>query len=145
MFKDNINLSNNFQDNLQILKNKQKESYMDSLTNYYKNLCEQLQAQVNYLEQTILEAQRGTEDVIIDDAETDEGEYIPTLYGHLAKGKGAKRGRKVTIEPGNAIPGESKQTEIHHAIQLAKGDADRNNIYKTGKAIKVNKSHMRRA
>ena len=118
---------------------------MDYLTNYYKNLCEQLQAKVNYLEQTILEAQRSTEDVIIDDAETDEGEYTPTLIGHLAKGKGSKRGRTVKIEPGNAIPGESKQTEIHHARELASGDADKNNIYTTGKAIKVNKSEMRKS
>jgi hypothetical protein len=97
----------------------------------------------------ILEAQRktkrNTEDVIIDDAETEEGEYTPTLQGRLAKGKGAKRGRQVDIEPGRAIPGESKQTEIHHAIELANGDADKNNIYKTGKAIKVNKSEIRRA
>ena len=118
---------------------------MNYLTNFYKNLCEQLQAKVNYLEQTILEGQKDTEDVIIDDAETEEGEYTPTLIGRIAKGKGAKRGRTVKIEPGNAIPGESKQTEIHHAVQLANGDADKNNIYTTGKAIKVNKSQMHKA
>lgn len=97
------------------------------------------------MEQTILEAQKDTEHVIIDDAETEEGEYTPTLIGRLAKGKGAKRGRTVEIEPGRAIPGESKQTEIHHAIELANGDADKDNIYKTGKAIKVNKSEIRKA
>lgn len=115
---------------------------MDYLTNYYKNLSEQLQAKVNYLEQTILEAQRSTEDVIIDDAETDEGEYTPTLIGHLAKGKGAKRGRPVRIEPGKAIPGVKKQTEVHDAIEFANGDADANNIYTTGKPIKVLRSSI---
>jgi hypothetical protein len=118
---------------------------MNYLTNYYKNLSEQLQEKVNYLEKIILEAQRETEHVIIDDAETEEGEYTPTLQGRLAKGKGAKRGRQVDIEPGDAIPGESKQTEIHHAVELANGDADKDNIYKTGKAIKVNKSSIRNA
>ena len=102
---------------------------MNYLTNYYKNLSEQLQEKVNFLNQAILEAQRETEDVIIDDAEREEGEDIPTLQGRLAKGKGAKRGRQVDIEPGRAIPGESKQTEIHHAQELASGDADKNNIY----------------
>jgi len=94
--------------------------------------------------QRLLEKVRETEDVIIDDAETDEGEYTPTLQGRLAKGKGQKKGRQVDIEPGRAIPGVSKETEIHHAIELANDDADKNNIYKTGKAIKVNKSEMRR-
>jgi hypothetical protein len=93
----------------------------------------------------ILEAQRETEDVIIDAAEREEGEDTPTLQGRLAKGKGSKRGRQVNIEPGRAIPGESKQTEIHDAHELASGDADKNNIYTTGKAIKVNKSHIRKA
>jgi hypothetical protein len=36
---------------------------MNYLTNYYKNLSEQLQEKVNFLNQTILEAQRKTEDV----------------------------------------------------------------------------------
>lgn len=49
MFKDNLNLSNNLQDNLYILKNKQKQSNMDYLTNFYKNRCDQLQEQVNRL------------------------------------------------------------------------------------------------
>lgn len=94
--------------------------------------------------QRLLEAQRETEDVIIDDAERDEGEYHPTLQGRLAKGKGSKRGRQVNIEPGRAIVGVSKETEISDAHELADDDADKNNIYKTGKAIKVNKSEIRR-
>ena len=94
--------------------------------------------------QRLLEAQRETEDVIIDDAERDEGEYHPTLQGRLAKGKGSKRGRQVNIEPGRAIVGVSKETEISDAHELADDDADKNNIYKTGKALKVNKSEIRR-
>ena len=94
--------------------------------------------------QRLLEKVRETEDVIIDDAETDEGEYTPTLQGRLAKGKGSKRGRQVDIEPGRAIPGVSKETEIHHAIELANDDADKNNIYTTGRPLKVKKSEIRR-
>jgi len=118
---------------------------MNYLTNYYKNLSEQLQEKVNHLQNLISEAQKETEDVIIDDAERDEGEYHPTLQGRLAKGKGSKRGRQVNIEPGRAIVGVSKETEINDAHELANGDADKDNIYKTGKAIKVNKSEIRKA
>lgn len=115
MFKDHLIFSNNIQDAARQIAAKQ-----------------------------ILEAQRDTEDVIIDDAEREEGEYTPTLIGRLAKGKGSKRGRTVTIEPGRAIPGESKQTEIHHAVELANGDADKNNIYTSGKPLRVNKSEIRK-
>jgi len=117
---------------------------MNYLTTHYKNLAEQLQEKVNHLQNLISEAQKETEDVIIDDAERDEGEYHPTLQGHLAKGKGSKRGRQVNVEPGRAIPGVSKETEIGDAHELADDDADKNNIYKTGKAIKVNKSEIKR-
>jgi len=112
--------------------------------NIVKNLSEQLRAKVNRLQNLISEAQKETEDVIIDDAERDEGEYHPTLQGRLAKGKGSKRGRQVNIEPGRAIVGVSKETEIGDAHELADDDADKNNIYKTGKALKVNKSEIRR-
>lgn len=94
--------------------------------------------------QRLVEKARETEDVIIDDAETDEGEYIPTLQGRLAKGKGKKRGQQVDVEPGRAIVGVSKETEIHHAIELAGGDADKNNIYTTGRPLKVKTSEIRR-
>jgi len=119
---------------------------MNYLTNYYKNLSEQLQDQVNYLQKMILEVQkenkRNTEKVIVTDAETPEGEYLPVLQGHYASGKGAKRGRYVEFDAGDAIPGESKQTEIHHAIELANGDADKDNIYTTGKPIKVRRKEI---
>jgi len=94
--------------------------------------------------QRLLEKARETEDVIIDDAERDEGEYHPTLQGRLAKGKGKKRGRQVDVEPGRAIVGVSKETEINDAHELADDDADKNNIYTTGKPLKVRKSEMRR-
>ena len=94
--------------------------------------------------QRLVEKARETEDVIIDDAETDEGEYIPTLQGRLAKGKGKKRGQQVDVEPGRAIVGVDKETEIHHAIELAGGDADKNNIYTTGRPLKVKTSEIKR-
>jgi hypothetical protein len=85
---------------------------------------------------------RKTEKVIVHGAERDEGEYMPNLQGSLASGKGAKRGRQVDVEPGRAIPGVPKQTQIHHAIELAGGDSDKNNIYGTGKPMKVRKSEI---
>ena len=94
--------------------------------------------------QRLLEKARETEDVIIDDAERNEGEYHPTLQGRLAKGKGKKRGRQVDVEPGRAIVGVSKETEINDAHELADDDADKNNIYRTGRPLKVRKSEIRR-
>lgn len=111
---------------------------MDYLTNYYKNLSEQLQERINNLEKLI--EKRETEEVIIDDSVRDEGEYHPTLQGRLAKGKGSKKGRFVNVEPGNALPGVSKQAEVHDAHELADEDATGNNVWNTKKPIKVNKS-----
>jgi hypothetical protein len=125
------------------LPNLQDNATMNYLTQHYKNLSEQLQTKVNHLHQ-LLEKAKETEDVIIDDAERDEGEYHPTLQGRLAKGKGKKRGRQVDVEPGRAIVGVSKETEITHAHELADDDADKNNIYRTGRPLKVYKSEMRR-
>ena len=133
-----------FPNDFQNLPNLQDNATMNYLTQHYKNLAEQLQTKVNHLQNLISEAQRETEDVIIHDAERPEGEYHPTLQGVLAKGKGKKRGRQVDVEPGNAIVGVSKETEIGDAHELADDDADKNNIYKTGKALKVNKSEIRR-
>ena len=94
--------------------------------------------------QRLFEKARETEDVIIHDAERPEGEYHPTLQGVLAKGKGKKRGRQVDVEPGNAIVGVSKETEIGDAHELADDEADNNNIYKTGKPLKVKTSEIKR-
>jgi hypothetical protein len=132
-----------FPNDFQNLPNLQDNATMNYLTQHYKNLSEQLQTKVSHLEK-LLEKARETEDVIIDDAERDEGEYNPTLQGRLAKGKGKKRGRQVDVEPGRAIVGVSKETEINDAHELADDDADKNNIYRTGKPLKVRKSEIKR-
>jgi hypothetical protein len=132
-----------FPNDFQNLPNLQDNATMNYLTQHYKNLSEQLQAKVNHLNQ-LLEVKRTTEKVIFHDAERPEGEYHPTLQGYLATGKGKKRGRQVDVEPGRAIVGVSKETEITHAHELADDDADKNNIYTTGRPLKVNKSEIRR-
>ena len=73
-----------------------------------------------------------TVEVIIDDSERDEGEYHPTIKGRL------RDGTFVDIEPGQALAGESEQTEIHHAHEFADGDHDENNVW-AGKTHKVHK------
>lgn len=89
------------------------------------------------------EATRKTEKVTFHDAVRDLGEYNPTAQGFFASGKGAKRGRQVDVIPGGgAIVGVSNQTQIGDAHELADGEADRNNIYKTGKPLKVNKRQI---
>lgn len=89
------------------------------------------------------EATRKTEKVTFHDAVRDQGEYNPTAQGFLASGKGAKRGRQVDVIPGGgAIVGVSNQTQIGDAHELADGEADRDNIYKTGKPLKVNKRQI---
>jgi hypothetical protein len=115
---------------------------MNYLSNYYKNLSEQLQAKVNHLNQ-LLEVKRTTEKVKFHGAERPEGEYHPTLQGTLT-GKGAKGRTEVDVEPGRAIVGVSKETEINDAHELADDDADKNNIYTTGRPLKVKKSEIRR-
>ena len=109
---------------------------MNYLTNYYKNLSEQLQEKVNHL-QKLLEAneEEDTVEVTIDDSERDEGEYHPTIKGRLSDGT------FVHIEPGQAIAGESKQTEIHHAHEFANEVHDKNNVW-AGKTLKVNKKSI---
>jgi hypothetical protein len=92
--------------------------------------------------QLILEVQketkkRNTEKVIVTGAETPEGEYLPVLQGYYASGKGAKRGTYVEFDAGDAIPGVPRQTEHHDAVEFAAGEADANNIFATGKPIKV--------
>ena len=122
--------------------NLQQNANMNYLTQHYKNLSEQLQAKVNDLNQ-LLEKVRTTEKVRFHGAERDEGEYHPTLQGTLT-GKGAKGRRQVDVEPGRAIVGVSKETEINDAHELADDDADKNNIYRTGRPLKVRKSEIRR-
>lgn len=68
---------------------------MNYLTNYYKNLSEQLQERVNKLEQMIKEAK--TVMVDVDDIEGTPGERI--IVGRLASGKGAQKTRTVYFDP----------------------------------------------
>lgn len=80
---------------------------MNYLTNYYKNLSEQLQERVNHL-QKLLE-KRETEDVLVTGYEvTGHGPTKPSemkIHGVLTKGKGAKRGREVVVDAGDAYAG----------------------------------------
>jgi hypothetical protein len=105
MFNDHLNLSNNFQDNLQILKKQQQQSNMDSLTNYYRNLCEQLQQQVDYLENLFEYRTTKTQRVDIHDIERGH-EDVPLIHGRVvtkkgnAAGKGAAKERNVGFYPG---------------------------------------------
>jgi hypothetical protein len=89
---------------------------MDYLTNYYKNLCEQLQDKLNYLEQMIAEARRGTVMVDVDDIERDEG-GDRIIVGRLASGKGAKTDRTITFYP-------QKEHDMDDYRNAAKIDAE---------------------
>ena len=79
---------------------------MNYLTNYYKNLSEQLQEELNNLENVILEYRKTkTQKVRIDDIEND-GEEVPLIHGTVVTkrgnpaGKGAAKDRAVAFYPG---------------------------------------------
>ena len=109
---------------------------MDYLTNYYKNLCEQLQEQVNHIEAVLAEARRMTRDVmdvntgkmvptrqveVQDWLENDSGyERMPTVWGQYTdnRGKGSQKNRKVSFIPGNSLPGVVRVKEIEDAEEL---------------------------
>lgn len=84
---------------------------MQYLTNYYKNLSEHLQEQVNYLENLILEYRKtSTQRVDIHDIERG-GEDVPLIHGRIVTkkgnlaGKGAAKQRDVGFYPGmGAMP-----------------------------------------
>jgi hypothetical protein len=84
---------------------------MNYLTNYYKNLSEQLQAQVNQLQNLILEyTKTPTRYVSADDVER-TGEDSPLIHGRVvtkkgnAAGKGAAKEKNVGFYPGmGAMP-----------------------------------------
>lgn len=80
---------------------------MNYLTNYYKNLSEQLQERVNHL-QKLLE-KRETEDVLVTGYKvTGHGPTTPSemeIFGRLSKGKGAKRGKEVIVKAGDVYAG----------------------------------------
>lgn len=79
---------------------------MNYLTNYYKNLSEQLQEELNNLENVILEYRKTkTQKVRIDDIGW-EGEEVPLIHGTVVTkkgnpaGKGAAKDREVAFYPG---------------------------------------------
>jgi len=79
---------------------------MNYITNYYKNLSEQLQEQVNHLENLILEYRKTkTQRVDIDDIERGH-EEVPLIHGRIVTkqgnpaGKGAAKERAVGFYPG---------------------------------------------
>jgi hypothetical protein len=87
---------------------------MNYLTNYYKNLSEQLQEQVNQLEALIAEAKRvdpktgkaiSTREIRVTDYLSDSGEDVPLVMGEYAdgKGKGAQKTKEVRMYPGRAF------------------------------------------
>jgi len=86
---------------------------MNYLTNYYKNLSEQLQEQVNHLEALLAEA--NTRLVDVGDVEhVGQGEY--TIVGKIAdgKGKGAQKTRGVYFEPEIGRP----MSDYHNAARI---------------------------
>jgi hypothetical protein len=80
---------------------------MNYLTNYYKNLSEQLQEKVNHL-QKLLE-KRETEEVLVTGYKvTGQGPTTPSkmkILGRFTKGKGSKRGREVEVDAGDVYAG----------------------------------------
>jgi len=79
---------------------------MNYLTNYYKNLSEQLQEELNNLENVILEYRKTkTQRVDITDIEN-VGEEVPMIHGRVVTkkgkpaGKGAAKERDVAFYPG---------------------------------------------
>jgi len=107
---------------------------MNDLTNYYKNLSEQLQEQVNQLENMLDEARRMTRDirdvntgnmvptrkVEIEDWDPYTGEDVPLVMGKYAdnKGKGSQKNRRVSFYPGSSLPGEKRAKESMDASEL---------------------------
>jgi hypothetical protein len=91
---------------------------MNYLTNYYRNLSEQLQEKVNYLENLILEyKKKPIEKVDIRDVEV-TGEDVPMLHGRIVTkrgnpaGKGAAKEKNVTFYPGmGSMPNYSGNDE----------------------------------
>ena len=101
---------------------------MNYLTNYYKNLSEQLQEELNNLENVILEYRKTkTQKVRIDDIEND-GEEVPLIHGTVVTkkgnpaGKGAAKDKAVAFYPGmGSMPnygGASVQNDVADAEEV---------------------------
>jgi hypothetical protein len=91
-----------------------ERKFMNYLTNYYKNLSEQLQEQINQLEALIAEAKRvdpktgktiSTREIKVTDYISDSGEEVPLVIGQYSdgKGKGAQKTKEVRMYPGRAF------------------------------------------
>ena len=83
---------------------------MDYVTNYYKNICEQLHAKANYLENLILEYRKTAPVYVdVDDIDPYTGEDTVKIIGNLAtkkgnpSGKGAMKNRSVSFYPSTAF------------------------------------------
>ena len=79
---------------------------MDYVTNYYKDLCEQLQEQVNQLEQLLEYRKRSIVHLDVDDVDPYTGESVPRIIGtEVTKqgnplGKGARKTARFSTYPG---------------------------------------------
>ena len=79
---------------------------MDYLTNYYKNLSEQLQEKVNHLEQLLEYRKKSTMYIDVDDVDPYTGESVPRIIGtEVTKhgnpvGKGARQNARFSTYPG---------------------------------------------
>ena len=114
---------------------------MNYLTNYYKNLSEQLQEELNNLENVILEYRKTkTQRVDIDDIEN-VGEEVPMIHGRVVTkkgnpaGKGKAKDKAVAFYPGmGAMPnysgGGTDEADAEEAIaDWGRPTADNNPIW----------------
>ena len=110
--------------------NLQQNATMNYLSQYYKNLSEQLQEQLNHLENLILEYRKTpTQKVSIGDIEWD-GEEVPLITGRVVTtkgnpaGKGAAQDKAVGFYPGmgsmpnygKGIPSGTDEADAEEAI-----------------------------
>lgn len=103
---------------------------MDYLTNYYKNLCEQLEQKIVHLESHLNEARKvmnvktgqrvPVRRVDVQDFDPYTGEDVPMMMGQYAdkKGKGAQKTREVQFYPGEAVPNLTRSQEDEAAYVL---------------------------
>ena len=103
---------------------------MNYLTNYYKNLCEELEQKINYLESHLNEARKAmnvktgqrvpVRRVDVQDFDPYTGEDVPMMMGQYAdgRGKGAQKTREVQFYPGDAVPNLTRSQESEAAYVL---------------------------
>ena len=113
---------------------------MNYLTNYYKNLSEQLQEQVNQLENLILEYRKTkTQHVDIVDVERGYRGEAPLLHGRIVTkkgnpaGKGAAKERNVGFYPGMGsmpnYPGNDEADAEETIYDWGRPSVENNPIY----------------